>query len=71
MNEYTERRRLQAHETEQAILRAAMELSREQTFDKVSVRDICQKAGITTGAFYHHFSSKEQMRQLEKKFCKN
>ena len=40
MNEYTERRRLQAHETEQAILRAAMELSREQTFDKVSVRDI-------------------------------
>ena len=61
MNEYTERRRLQAHETEQAILRAAMELSREQTFDKVSVRDICKKAGITTGAFYHHFRSKDEL----------
>ena len=38
-----------------------MVLSREHSFDKVSVRDICQKAGITTGAFYHHFRSKEEL----------
>ena len=57
--DYHERRRLQAQQTQQAILEAAMVLSRENSFDKVSVRDICQKAGITTGAFYHHFRSKE------------
>lgn len=59
--EYSERRREQARQTEQAILNAAMELSRAQPFDKVSVRDICRQAGITTGAFYHHFKSKEEM----------
>lgn len=59
--EYQQRRKEQARQTEQAILQAAMELSRQKTFDKVSVRDICQKAGITTGAFYHHFKSKDEM----------
>lgn len=59
--EYQQRRKEQARQTEQAILQAAMDLSRQKAFDKVSVRDICQKAGITTGAFYHHFKSKDEM----------
>mgnify|MGYP000591609320 CR=1 FL=1 len=49
--DYRQRRKEQAQQTEQAILQAAMELARENSFDKVSVRDICQRAGITTGAF--------------------
>lgn len=59
--DYSERRREQARQTEQAILRAALELSRVKSFDKVSIRDICRRAGITTGAFYHHFASKEDL----------
>lgn len=59
--DYTERRKEQARHTEQTILQAALELSRARSFDKVSVRDICQRAGITTGAFYHHFKSKEDL----------
>ncbi|NCE63476.1 TetR family transcriptional regulator [Pseudoflavonifractor sp. 524-17] len=59
--DYAQRRREQARQTEQAILHAAMELFRGSSFDKVSVRDICHRAGITTGAFYHHFKSKEEM----------
>ena len=59
--DYQERRRLQADQTEQSILRAAMELFRAGGYDKVSVRDICKAAGITTGAFYHHFRSKEDL----------
>lgn len=59
--DYRQRRKEQAQQTEQAILQAALELSRAHSFDKVSVRDICQKAGITTGAFYHHFRSKEDL----------
>ena len=58
---YRERRREQARRTEEAILQAAMELARADSFDRVSVRDICQRAGITTGAFYHHFRSKEDL----------
>lgn len=59
--DYQERRRLQADRTEQAILQAAVELFRAGGYDKVSVRDICKAAGITTGAFYHHFRSKEDL----------
>ena len=58
---YQERRRLQAQKTEEAILRSALTLMRQQGYDKVSVRDICNHAGITTGAFYHHFPSKEAL----------
>ena len=59
--DYRQRRKEQARRTEEAILQAALELSRADSFDRVSVRDICQRAGITTGAFYHHFRSKEDL----------
>jgi len=59
--EYNQRRKLQAKETEQRILQSALELMREGGFETVSVRDICNHAGITTGAFYHHFPSKEAL----------
>lgn len=58
---YNERRREQSQHTEEAIFQAALELFRAHGFDKVSIRDICQSVGITTGAFYHHFKSKEEL----------
>ena len=61
---YLQRRREQARQTEQKILQAALTLMREQSYDRVSVRDICTAADITTGAFYHHFSSKEDLLRL-------
>lgn len=59
--DYAQKRKEQGRQTEEAILKATIELSRESSFDKVSIRDICQRAGITTGAFYHHFPSKEAL----------
>ena len=44
MEDYRTRRKEQAKQTEQAILQAAMDLSRKQSFDKVSIREICQQA---------------------------
>lgn len=58
---YSERRKEQSQRTEEAILQSALSLSRERGFDGASIRDICRRAGITTGAFYHHFKSKEDM----------
>ena len=58
---YSERRKEQAQKTETAILSAALELMRKDGFELVTVRDICIHAGITTGAFYHHFKSKEEL----------
>lgn len=59
--DYASRRLEQGRKTEQVILQTALTLMRQRGFDKVSVRDICREAGITTGAFYHHFSSKEAL----------
>lgn len=59
--DYAARRQEQGRKTEQLILQTALTLMRRRGFDKVSVRDICREAGITTGAFYHHFSSKEAL----------
>ena len=59
--EYAQRRKLQSEATARRILHTALELMRSQGFDQVSVRDICKAAGITTGAFYHHFASKEDL----------
>lgn len=59
--DYQQRRRLQAQNTRRAILEAAARLSRQGRFDKMTVRDVCAAAGVTTGAFYHHFSSKEDL----------
>lgn len=58
---YSERRKEQAQKTETAILNAALELMQKDGFEAVTVRDICARAGITTGAFYHHFKSKEEL----------
>lgn len=58
---YSERRKEQAQKTETTILNAALELMRTDGFEAVTVRDICKHAGITTGAFYHHFKSKEEL----------
>lgn len=67
MEGYKERRRRQGQHTEECILQAALTLMRERGFDQVSVRDICTHAGITTGAFYHHFRSKDEL--LERGFA--
>ncbi len=59
--DYQARRQVHAGATRQAILDAAAGLMREKGFHDLTVRDICAAAGVTTGAFYHHFSSKEDL----------
>ena len=43
------------------LLDAATRLFRERGFDKVSVAEITASAGLTHGAFYTHFDSKEAL----------
>jgi TetR/AcrR family transcriptional regulator, transcriptional repressor for nem operon len=44
-----------------ALLNAASELFRERGFEGVSIADIAAAAGLTHGAFYNHFTSKEAL----------
>lgn len=43
------------------LLRTAMELIWESSYGAVSVDDICRKAGVKKGSFYHFFPSKADL----------
>jgi len=43
------------------LLDAAMQVIREQGYSATTVDDICGAAGVTKGAFFHHFKSKEDL----------
>lgn len=43
------------------LLSTARELFVEQGFAATSLAAICDRAGVTRGAFYHHFTNKEQI----------
>jgi TetR/AcrR family transcriptional repressor of nem operon len=46
----------------QRIVKEASRLFRERGFDNVSVGDVMKAAGLTHGAFYAHFASKEKLQ---------
>lgn len=43
------------------LLEAATRLIRRQGFAATSVDEVCAEAGVTKGAFFHHFASKEAL----------
>ncbi len=43
------------------LLQAAQSLVRHRGFAATSVDDLCAAAGVTKGAFFHHFPSKEAL----------
>ncbi|MQM26685.1 TetR/AcrR family transcriptional regulator [Glycomyces albidus] len=43
------------------VLRAALELFAEQGYANTSVQQIVQAAGVTKGAMYHYFTSKDDL----------
>ncbi|MBY6185776.1 TetR/AcrR family transcriptional regulator [Marinobacter hydrocarbonoclasticus] len=50
-----------AEQTKASILCAAADLFSQKGFDKVSVREISEAAGVSHGLIRHHFGSKEQI----------
>jgi TetR/AcrR family transcriptional repressor of nem operon len=48
-------------ETRQKLLDTAIELIWEQSYNSVSVDDICNQSGVKKGSFYHFFPSKSEL----------
>jgi AcrR family transcriptional regulator len=46
-------------ETRSRILEAALEAFADHGYDATGMAEICRRAGVTKGGFYHHFPSKQ------------
>lgn len=57
-------REQQAQQTYEHILQTAEQLLATSSYEALSISEICQKAGVSKGGFYHHFSSKDQIIAL-------
>lgn len=50
-----------SEETHAAILKAALAGFAASGYEAASVAEICQRAGVSKGAFYHHFPTKQAL----------
>jgi AcrR family transcriptional regulator len=48
-------------ETTSRILQAAIDCFAREGYDGTGVAEICESAGVSKGAFYHHFPSKQSI----------
>lgn len=68
--------RVQAEENRQTVINVASRLFREHGFDGIGLKDLMEAAGLTQGAFYKQFASKEDLaaqassRALESASCR-
>ena len=49
------------NESREHILKVAFTLFMQKSFKAVTMKEIVQKTGLSKGAFYHYFSSKEEL----------
>lgn len=55
------KRKKQAMETKNRIFETAMELFAKKGYKDIKIEDICRLAGVSVGAFYHYFPSKNDL----------
>jgi TetR/AcrR family transcriptional repressor of nem operon len=53
--------RIQAEENRQTVINVASRLFRERGFDGIGLKDLMKAAGLTQGAFYKQFASKDDL----------
>lgn len=51
----------EVNKRKQRIIDAAIEVLKENPLEETTVRKIASKAGLTTGAIYHHYKNKDEM----------
>jgi AcrR family transcriptional regulator len=61
MEESDLKAKTKSERTEAKIILALQSLARNKGYASTTVRDICKEAGISIGAFYHHYASKEAL----------
>ena len=55
------KQQLKSKETKDKIFRAAKTILQKQGYDHLSIKNICEEAGVSNGSFYHHFKTKDDL----------
>ncbi|MGF0033322.1 TetR/AcrR family transcriptional regulator [Bariatricus sp. SGI.154] len=64
MNQETQelsKQQLKSKETKDKIFRAAKHILQKKGYEQLSIKNICEEAGVSNGSFYHHFKTKDDL----------
>ena len=50
-----------SRETKERIFRAAKQILQKKGYEQLSIKNICEEAGVSNGSFYHHFKTKDDL----------
>lgn len=55
------KQQLKSQETKARIFRAAKNILQKKGYEELSIKNICEEAGVSNGSFYHHFKTKDDL----------
>lgn len=55
------RQQLKSRETKERIFQAAKRILQRSGYEELSIKNICEEAGVSNGSFYHHFKTKDDL----------
>lgn len=64
MNQETQglsKQQIKSRETRAKIFQAAKRILQKQGYEQLSIKNICEEAGVSNGSFYHHFKTKDDL----------
>ena len=51
----------ESKETKERIFQAAKRILQKSGYEELSIKNICEEAGVSNGSFYHHFKTKDDL----------
>ncbi len=55
------RQQQKSRETREKIFQAAKRILQKEGYEALSIKNICEEAGVSNGSFYHHFKTKDDL----------
>lgn len=55
------KQQLKSRATKKRIFQAAKNILQSKGYESLSIKNICEEAGVSNGSFYHHFASKDDL----------
>ncbi len=60
-NTRTTKQQQKSKQTRDKIFRSAKTILAKDGYEALSIKNICEKAGVSNGSFYHHFQTKDDL----------